>query len=651
MSYSPHVYIDLSSDGSPGWVDITSDVMADPGVEWEYGIRSNRIEERVAFTGFMRLTLDNRSKRYSPNSTDCLAGFGLGNRLKVTFEGTPLGSAIVWSSDAMGYSDYTFGDGLYHVRSTDRNATGTSSDTSLYTGSDFTLSLWVKASTDDAWGYTTTAGFSSDALFADVFDFSALFDTDLLQANLTAHASDGTYAVGSLLASLTFSTDVLTAQVPLGSSTDWVHVCMVAEIGNALSIYVNGSLAKTAACVQVATSDVTSEQVTVFKKAEPGFLGSLGHLAIFNRALSASEVSSIVGRKEFQRDALYTCSDGPPTYYWDFGGASGTSTNDPGLKTADADEFTKFIGYIQSINPKEDIAGEKVTEITCQDWMGKAARYNVGPVPAQVEQPSGTVLEQVIAYSNIVPMGREIDAGLNLFTYAADLSKAETPILAEFSKIAKSEPGFVYVRGGATSDGDMGEVLTYEDRARRQQRLTNEMALDDNGTSDSMVSLSVQRTMDPLYNKIRATIHPVAVDASAVVIYTQDTNVIPEVPAESSATIFCGYSDSDAAFETVGAVDVERPVRNVDYTINTAQSGGADMTLDLLEAMKATMSSDRIAHWPMTDGSLVALKDDVTPRPIYRGDDDDSTSTSGGITISTNTVIRTYFVALPGENQ
>jgi hypothetical protein len=196
----------------------------------------------------------------------------------------------------------------------------------------------------------------------------------------------------------------------------------------------------------------------------------------------------------------------------------------------------------------------------------------------------------------------------------------------------------------------VGEVLTYEDRARRQQNLANEMTLDDSGTSDSMTALSLRRSMDPLYNRIRARTHPVAVDAAAVVIYTQDTNVIPEIPAESETTIFCGYSDSDAAFETVGAVDVERPVRNVDYTINTAQTGGADMTLDLLEAIKATLSSNRIAHWPMTDGSTIALKDEIAT-PVYQQSDRDSGSTTSGIVVSTGTVIRSYFVALPGENR
>jgi hypothetical protein len=92
----------------------------------------------------------------------------------------------------------------------------------------------------------------------------------------------------------------------------------------------------------------------------------------------------------------------------------------------------------------------------------------------------------------------------------------------------------------------------------------------------------------------------------------------------------------------------------VDYTINTAQSGGADMTLDLLEAIKATLSSNRIAHWPLTDGSVVAIKDEVQPGyPAQQDNDNDNTSTNssntgtGSVIVSTNTYYYSTLVGLP----
>lgn len=614
MTYSPKVYIDLTSDGTPGWKDITTDVLAER-VNWEYGIRTNRVNQRVAGTGFMYLKLDNRDKRYSPNSTDCMAGFGIGNRVKIVFEGDMLDSdfAVAWSSE-VAYSDYIFGDGLYHARSTDRIVSGVFTQTTtdvVYAGSDLTISLWARASTDETWAFTTDNGFSSDALYADVFDMTASFDTDTVRATLTAYDSSGTYAVKSLLASLTFSTDVLTAPVPAGTSTDWVHIAFVVDVGASMSIYVNGTKANTSTCVQVATSDLSSAVVTLFKKSEPSFLGSLAHLAVFGRALSGDEVAAVAQRREFQRDILYTLDGGPPAFYWRLGGANSVVTAESGTRTASADEFTKFVGTIMQIRPSAGIGGEKVVELSVHDWMGQSARYNLGPVPVLVEQPSGTFLRTILDYTDAWPLDVDIDDGLNLFTYAADKGKGETPLMSEMNKLAMSEPGFVYVRGGATSDGDLGEVLVFEDRARRQQELSTKMSINDGGTSDSITDLRLERSLAPLYNKVRAVFHPVAVDAGAVIIYDQDTNVIPEIPQGGTLTLFCQYSDSDSAFETVGALDVQVPVRNVDYTISNSQAGGEDLTLDLREAIIATLPGNQIAYWMLTDASTVAIKDET----------------------------------------
>jgi hypothetical protein len=620
MSYTPHVYIDLDTDGTNGWVDITSDVLARPGARWEYGIRSNRLTDRVAPTGNLDITLDNRTKHYSPNSTDCTTGFGIGNRLKITFEGDTLTSdyEVIWSSE-IAYSDATFEDGLYHAIATDRLPAGTLSHNSdtvtsnfVYTGSDLTISVWVKVSSDETWSYTTTAGFSSDALYASVFDFQAAYDTDLLAFNLSAYDSSGTYADKTILATLSFSTDTLTGEATIGSSTDWFHICAVVDVGAGVYLYVNGTQVSNAECAAVATSDATSEALRLFAGDCKSFLGSMGHLAIYNRALSVDEVAGIAGNREFQKDAAFISYGGPPDFYWQLGGTSGVKTTESGLRTSSADVFTKFLGYVAAVRPGADIAGTRVCEVTAQDWMARAARYNIGPVPVQNEVPSGTVVKAVLNYSNIRPQDTEIDTGLNSFVYAADKGEEETAILAELNKIAKSEPGFVYTRHGATSDGDVGEVLVYEDRAQRQQQLSDKMTLADDGSSDAITGLSINRSIGDLYNKVRANIHPVAVDATAVVIYDQDTNVTPEIPPNSTISVFCEYSDSDASFETVGAIDVQVPVRNVDYTISAGSADGPDATADIREAIKGTMSSNLIAYFPLTNVTMNAVLDEVS---------------------------------------
>ena len=521
----------------------------------------------------------------------------------------------------IGYTNFSLADGLYHPLSTDRTPSGIyyrytsdggTSNTAIYKGGDFSLNLWFQVADNETWVFGTDGGVSSDTTYVELFDFDSFYGTDELRVNLSAHSTD---TIRSIEAAVTVGTDTLLTKFPVGTSTDWFHVVVSVDPGTSISVYLDGALLGNSSCPNYSGTDFDQEILTCYSQAVPCFLGSLGHLGIFNRALTAEEVAAITTRNEFQKDVLYTLSSGPPDFYWQLGAtvASTAITLEDGVNTSNADEFTKFVGDLTNIQPNPDIAGPKTVEISAHDWMGKAGQYPIGPVPVQNEQLSGTVIRAILDYSDIWPQDSEIDVGANSFVYSVDESNAGTLMMGELNRIARSEPGYIYTRGGATSDGDRGETFVFDDRTARQVLPSAVMSLSDTNSSDYMTKLSVVQSLPKIYNLVRITAHPQSIDAADEVIYALDTDSIPEIPPNGTFYMYAEYLDVDLAYEVIGAIDVKAPVRNVDYEVHTGTAGGSDVTEDVRETILVTSSDNLIGYWTLLNTETIALRDELQP--------------------------------------
>ncbi len=71
------------------WTDVSDEVKREPKPTWRRGIMGNGPQDRVARIGTLRFALKNLAGKYSPGHASAQSGFGVGNkvRLSFTFEG------------------------------------------------------------------------------------------------------------------------------------------------------------------------------------------------------------------------------------------------------------------------------------------------------------------------------------------------------------------------------------------------------------------------------------------------------------------------------------------------------------------------------------------------------------------------------------
>lgn len=79
--------IKLEIDFNAGsWTDVTSDLLLKPNPKWRRGIMSGKPTARVASVGTFRFALHNPDGKYSPGHASVQAGFGVGNKVRLSFE-------------------------------------------------------------------------------------------------------------------------------------------------------------------------------------------------------------------------------------------------------------------------------------------------------------------------------------------------------------------------------------------------------------------------------------------------------------------------------------------------------------------------------------------------------------------------------------
>ena len=68
------------------WTDVSSEVMQSPEPTWRRGIQGNAPEQRTAQIGTMSFALNNQTGKYSPGHASAQSGFGVGNKVRLSFE-------------------------------------------------------------------------------------------------------------------------------------------------------------------------------------------------------------------------------------------------------------------------------------------------------------------------------------------------------------------------------------------------------------------------------------------------------------------------------------------------------------------------------------------------------------------------------------
>jgi hypothetical protein len=626
----PHLYIDLGSD-YVGWKDITSDVLIDNAVRWTQGITSNDQRDRLANTGQFMIELDNSSDNsggmagyYSPGHSDCLPGFEIGRRIRWQYE-TQAGQdpAFIISTDkpasdafnsdtqiiytSVAKTDNSFQDGLYYpVFTSDGSAVHDTDKSTIVQGLDLnnhTIAYWVKltASTDPEMPEFQMIVSTTDSTRA---------VTERIFTTITA--TDATYYPSVVR---TFSDNVSAWNQTVVNSdytitSDWYHVAATFCASDAvMTMYVNGVAIKAdmGSDVIVPTTD-TYKQFYVKLGVNDG---SMGHVAVWNRALTSDEIFGLYQLGEFSFDGVIGIAHEAPLIYYTMGakashGAAVHAEQNRAISYTWAQLMAgykpalpryEFNGRISNIEVAVGKFGDRKTIIEAVDWLDDAANVFVANVPTMVGYTADDVLYNMILYSGVTPTMFDLDVGQTL-SYSWGSSKGNETLYSELKRLVQSEPGYIYMRAGAGSDGEVGGILDFESKSARFQKTTTDAAFGDVVNSDAPYEINVSRTIDKLINSVEVTVHPVEIDTVAVPLYTLSSDQAPAIPAYGELTLTVKYTDTDEAYELIGAAEVVQPVRNVDYTINTRADGlGDDKTDDIRSTISTTQAGNLLAYY------------------------------------------------------
>lgn len=652
LPLEPHLLIDLGSDYT-GWKDITSDVMLDNPIRWKQGICSNDVRDRVAQTGTMMFELDNSSDNsaklagyYSPGHSDALTGFDIGCRLRWQYDTQPCqDTSFIIASDTptsdlfdtdtqltytgtVAKTDNSFDDGLYYPAFTSDNyAEHDTDESTIIEGLNLnghTIAFWVCLSSDNA-AYEMPEVFlqistSDEACKMTEKVFTTATATDATYyPSVTRTYSDG---VGDWSQTLIFSDASL--------STDWSHIALTfSDSDSLITMYINGVPMNAAFSSDVITA--TTDTYKNFYIKLGNNLGSMGHFAIWNKVLSSDEIYDHYYAAEFSYDATIATAHQAPLIYYVMGAKESSSAatyleQNRGIRYTWAQleagykpcmGYYQFDGRISAIESAPGKFGERVTKIESVDWIDDASNVVIGSVPALAGYTADQILALMIMQTDVIPPTNDLDTGATTLNYALSASSQADTLYSEMKRIAVSEPGYIYIRNGAGSDGELGGVLTFENKAARFEKTSTDADISDDPTSDAAHSLSNERNIDKLINACEVTVHPVEVDAIAVPIYTMSSDLVPTIPAFGELVMNVKYTDTDEAYEMVGAYEVVQPERNTDYTINSRADGlGNDKTNDVRCTIAATDSDNLIGYWIMGEQSGFVLSNYVRPSGV-----------------------------------
>jgi hypothetical protein len=225
--------------------------------------------------------------------------------------------------------------------------------------------------------------------------------------------------------------------------------------------------------------------------------------------------------------------------------------------------FYKFNGRLDTITPDAGRYLARQTHCTAVDWIDEAARHRLNRVAIQIGQRADQVIAAVVGNMTRPPVASTLATAQQEWPYALDTAFDEsTTVLAELQRVAKTDRGFIVIRGNTASGGE----LRFYDRRARMNAAAASTAL-----SDDMVRLRVTRPRALAYNRIKATAHPRLVETAATtILYTLFGQ--PTIAPCSTLILEGRFTDPSLRAVRVGAASLITPVANSDYFFGTSAS-------------------------------------------------------------------------------
>ena len=230
-----------------------------------------------------------------------------------------------------------------------------------------------------------------------------------------------------------------------------------------------------------------------------------------------------------------------------------------------------FRGFISDITPATGDKGERTVSIDCVDWMEVLAVTNIGAVEIVRNQTSSYCLSRLIDQMVWPPSAVSIDVGDESFPFAFDQIEGNTRALQEISEITRCEGGATFIK----RDG------TFVFQARQRRQLPTAIVAT---FANDWQEMDARQGLDHVINIQRATVYPRESGNDVITVLTgrvsagatkRRQEMVPGVVAKLEGS----YSDPEERSASVGGMDMQLMIGNIDYTMTSNQDGtGEDLT-------------------------------------------------------------------------
>lgn len=264
-------------------------------------------------------------------------------------------------------------------------------------------------------------------------------------------------------------------------------------------------------------------------------------------------------------------------------------------------DYIKHLGLIMVITPQPGAHGQQRVEVISYDGIHRLLEADASRVQLQEHKTESELIAHVLSIlpTAVQPAAIDLDVGLNDCPVAFDKSDG-AKALALIRDAALSAFGLVFIKGDGTF------------RYLNRQNRTNATSLVT--INDTMHGMEAPTTVDSVYNKFQATVHPRTISASPTeLLYTLPAgNATFVVPPSETLDVWTSYTDPNNRNLTIGGADIVTTlIPGTHYQANTLKDGtGVDVTANLTVTIEpfAATALYHLTNNGVTDAYMTVLK-------------------------------------------
>lgn len=268
---------------------------------------------------------------------------------------------------------------------------------------------------------------------------------------------------------------------------------------------------------------------------------------------------------------------------------------------------TRFVGWIDAIDPMPGIHGPRSVHVTATDWFDEAARWNLTPaIGEQINQRGDQLLTALVAQVPRQPPATSFDTGADRYPFAFDSANiVGQSALSAMATVARSGFDRIHQRADGT--------LRFE---RRYQRILD-TSTDWTITDADLTGLQLPSTRGELINKVVVIVPMTIVDPAPTTLVYDQASVI--TIAAGATQFLLGSFTNQVTGDAIGATDVQVPIAGTDYLLNAKADGSGD-DLTAFVALTYTVGSNgaqfHVQNTGSATGYLTRLR--LYGRGVYR---------------------------------